>query len=192
MRLHIRTLRKIIREAISYDHQQKLWELLGNDPESYRQAWEMWDTLDPGGCPLPEDPHQWFDPEGEGPWILKLFAETPMALEDPDYYFEQFCSASWEDPKEALLFNFNFSFTCGDENAEYDFGMGERSYVVPGTDRDYILRYIKEDIEAHLDDLTSGTWWNNWVDIHVDISDQKDLTELENGWCNIYVKYNQL
>lgn len=189
MRIQMRTLRKIIRESISEAHKDKLWELFTSGVEGYRQAWELWDTLDPGGCPMP-DPEEWFDEEGEGPWILKLFAETTMALEDPDYYFENFCSASWEDPKEALLFNFNFSFTCGDEDADYDFGMGERSYVVPGTDRDEILRYIKEQFTAELDDLTSGTWWNDWVDIRVDISDQKDLTELENGWCNVFVKYN--
>jgi len=190
MRLHIRTLRKIIREALSYDQETKLWELFNSGPEGYNQAWELWDTLDPGNCPLPEDPGEWFDPEGEGPWILKLFAETTMALEDPDYYFEEFCSASWEDPKEALLFNFNFSFTCGDEYGDYDFGMGERSYVVPGTDRDEILSYIDQDITNQLGDLTDGTWWNNWVSLDIDISSQDDLTELENGWCNVFLKYN--
>ena len=192
MKLHIRTLRRIIREALSYDQEQKIWEFLANDPESYRQGWELWDTLDPGGCPLPEDPAEWFDDEGEGPYILKLFGQTTMALEDPDYFFEEFCSAEWVTPREALMFNFNFSFVCGDEDAYYDFGMGESFYVVPGTDREEIIAWIEQDITNQLGDLTDGTWWNNWVDINVDISEQKDLTELENGWCTITVKYNQL
>ena len=190
MRLHIRTLRKIIRESITYTQEQKIWELLANDPESYRQGWELWDILDPAGCPLPEDPYEFYSEISGIPLILEDFSKTTMALEDPDYFFKEFCSAEWLDPKEALLFVFNFSFVCGDEDANYDFGMGERFYVVPGTNREDIISYIKEDITDQLDDLTYGTWWNNWVDIHVDISDQKDLTELENGWCNIYVKYN--
>lgn len=167
----------------------KLWELLQSDPESYRQAWEMWDTLDPGGCPLPEDADEWFDSQGQGPAILEIFGETAMSLSDPDYYFKEFCSAGWDDPKEALVFWFNFSFVCGDEDAEYDFGMGETHFVVPGTDRDVISQYIKASFEAELAYLTHGTWWNNWKSIELDVSDQADITELENGACTIYVKY---
>ena len=190
MRLHIRTLRKIIRESISESHRGKLWDLFASGPESYSQAWELWDTLDPGGCPLPEDAYEFYSEVSGEVLLLEDFSKTTMALEDPDYYFPNFCSATWEDPKEALMFNFNFSFTCGDEYADYDFGMGERSYVVPGTDRAEILQYIQSEFTAELDDFTEGTWWNDWVDIHVDISDQADLTELGNGWCNITVKYN--
>ena len=188
MKLHIRTLRKIIRESISESHRSKLWDLFESGPEGYRQAWELWDTLDPGGCPLPEDPEEWFSDNGE-PLLLELFSLTSMSLESP-VYFEDYCSAEWEEPKEALLFNFNFSFTCGDEYGDYDFGMGERSYVVPGTDRDEIISWIEQDLTNQLGDLTDGTWWNNWVSLHVDISSQEDLTELENGWCNAFVKYN--
>ena len=188
MKLHIRTLRKIIREALSYDQETKLWELFASGPEGYRQAWELWDTLDPGGCPLPEDPDEWFSDNGE-PLLLELFSETSMSLESPVFFID-FCSASWEDPKEALLFSFHFPIVCGDEDANYDFGMGESFYVVPGTDRNEILRYVEEEATAELDDLTAGTWWNNWVSLDVDVSDQADLTELENGYCNVYVKYN--
>ena len=188
MRLHIRTLRKIIRESISETHRSKLWELFASGPEGYRQAWELWDTLDPGGCPLPEDPAEWFGDNGE-PLVLELFSETTMSMESPSH-FEDYCSAEWETPYEALMFNFNFSFVCGDEDAYYDFGMGEHFYVVPGTDRDEIIAWIEQDITNQLGDLTDGTWWNNWVDIHVDVSNQADITELENGACNVYVKYN--
>ena len=190
MRLRIRTLRKIIRESISESHRSKLWELFLSGPEGYNQAWDLWDTLDPGGCPLPEDAVEWFDDEGEGPWILKLFAETTMALEDPDYFFKEFCSAEWVTPYDALLFKFSFPIVCGDDDADYDFGMGESFYVVPGTDRDEIIAWIEQDITNQLGDLTDGTWWNNWVSLDVDVSDQADLTELENGWCTVLVKYN--
>ena len=190
MRLHIRTLRKIIREALSYDQESKLWELFASGPEGYRQAWELWDTIDPGGCPLPEDPYEWFGSNEQDPVILELFGQTSMSLEDPDYFFNEFCSAEWLEPKEDLGFEFRFSFVCGDENAEYDFGMGESFYVVPGTDRNVIIDYIKQDFTEELDYLTEGTWWGGYTSIDVDVANQADLTELENGWCVIYVKYN--
>ena len=189
MRLRIRTLRKIIRESIDQASRNKIWELLQSDPESYRQGWELWDTLDPGGCPLPEDPDEWFGTNEQDPAIFDMFAETSMSLEDPDYYFREFCSAGWEDPKEALMFWFNFSFVCGDEDAEYDFGMGETSFVVPGTDRGEIIEYIRENFTYELDQLTDGTWWGGYKSIDLDVSDQADITDLENGACTIYVKY---
>ena len=190
MRLHIRTLRKIIREALSYDQETKLWELIDSGPAGYNQACELWDVLDPGGCPIPEDSDEWFANNGEDPAIFDVFAETSMSLQDPDYFFKEYCSAEWVDPKEALLFEFRFSFVCGDENAEYDFGMGESFYVVPGTDRNVIIDHIKRDFTQEFDYLTEGTWWNGYVSIDVDVANQADLTELENGWCVIYVKYN--
>ena len=189
MKLHIRTLRKIIRESITEAHRSKLWDLFASGPEGYRQAWELWDTLDPGGCPLPEDPDEWFGSNEQEPAILELFSETSMSLENPVYFID-FCSAGWEEPREALMFWFNFSFVCGDEDAEYDFGMGEPSFVVPGTDRSVIEEYIRETFTYELDQITDGTWWNGWKSIDLDVSDQADITELENGACTIYVKYN--
>ena len=70
MRIQMRTLRKIIRESISEAHKDKLWELFRSGKEGYRQAWELWDTLDPGGCPMP-DPEVFFGANDE-PYILSL------------------------------------------------------------------------------------------------------------------------
>ena len=196
MRLQIRTLRKIIQEAISQDHKNKLWELLSADPDSYRQGWELWDTLDPGGCPLPEDPEEWFSDNGE-PLLLELFSETTMSLEDP-HFFNDFCNGEWveteEEKKEDLIFEFGFPIVCGDEDAEYDFGMGESFFVVPGKDIEQIKKYIVASFEAELAYFASNTgrsWWANPVSIIAQTSGEDQLEELGNGHAFILVSYGK-
>ena len=187
MRIEMRTLRKIIRESISEAHKEKLWSLFRSGIEGYRQAWELWDAIDPGGCPMP-DPEDFFGMNDE-PYIMQAFAATSMSMEDP-YFFDEFCSAKWEEPYEDLVFSFSFPFVCGDEDAEYDFGMGESYFVVPGTDRLEIMEWIEASIEAELGYLCQGSdFWSEPVAISSDISSQEDLTELENGHATVYIAY---
>lgn len=196
MRLHIRTLRKIIRESISESHRNKLWELFASGPEGYNQAWDLWDTLDPGGCPLPENPDEWFGDNGQ-PYIIEMFSETTMSLEDP-HFFNDFCHGEWveteEEKKEDLVFEFGFPFVCGDEDAEYDFGMGDRFFVVPGTDPEQIKAYIITEFEAELA-YFAGTgdrsWWANPVSIIAQTSGEDQIKELENGHGYILVSYGK-
>ena len=194
MKIRLQALRRIIQEAISQDHKKKLWELLSADRESYVQGWELWDTLEPGGCPLPQDPDEWFG-DNEEPYILEMFSETVFSLEDP-VFFNDFCNAEWVDaedqPKEHLVFEFGFPFVCGDEDAEYDFGMGESYFVVPGTDVDEIKAFIKANFESELGYHTNNQgFWGNPVDILIDTTDEDEIKELENGYGHIIVSYGE-
>ena len=190
MKLHITTLRRIIRESISESHKSKLWQLFKSGPAGYRQAYELWDTMDPDGCPFPE-PEKFFGQNDE-PIIFEVFSNTVFALEDP-YYFNDYCSAGWED---GMTFWFNFPFVCGDEDSEFDFGMGEAYFVVPGTNREQISRHIESTMEEELEYFftkgghTIGSeFWNNWKSIEADVEEQKQLTELGNGFATVYVRY---
>ena len=194
MRLKLRGLRRIIQEAITADHKGKLWTLLSADPQSYVQGWELWDTLEPGGCPLPEDPDEWFGDNGE-PLIFDVFKESVFALEDPQF-FNDFCHAEWVDaedqPKEHLVFTFSFPFVCGDEDAEYDFGMGERFFVVPGTNEEEVKAFIKANLEAEIGYHTSHWgFWGKPVDILVDTDEEAHMKELGNGHATIVVSYGE-
>ena len=187
MRIQMRTLRKIIRESISEAHKDKLWDLFNSGKEGYRQAWVLWDTLDPGGCPMP-DPEEWFGANDE-PYIFQVFPATTMSMEDP-YFFDEFCSAKWEEPYENLVFSFTFPFVCGDEDAEYDFGMGETYFVVPGTDRLEIKGFIEASMKAEIGYYTSSApFWNEPVAIEADVGNQADIIELENGFATVYIAY---
>jgi len=156
----------------------------------------MWDTLDPGGCPLPEDSYEWFGDNGQ-PYILEMFGETTMSLEDPAF-FNDFCNGEWveteEEKKEDLVFEFGFPIVCGDEDAEYDFGMGESFFVVPGKDPEVIKKYILAEFEAELAYFTrteDRSWWANPVSIIVQISGEDQLVELGNGHAFILVSYGK-
>ena len=187
MRIQMRTLRKIIRESISEAHKDKLWELFSSGPEGYRQAWELWDTLDPGGCPMPAS-EEFFGPDND-PYIFLAFPETTMSLEDP-YFFDEFCSAQWEEPYEDLVFSFSFPFVCGDEDAEYDFGMGESYFVVPGTDRMEIKGFIEVSMGAEIAYLCQfSDFWSEPVAIEADVGNQADISDLENGFATVYIAY---
>ena len=190
MRIKLRTLHKIIQESISQAHFEKLQTLIeSGDEASYNQAIELWETLDPGGCPYP--PHEeFFDPNGE-PRIIGLFSETKMAMEHPGF-FHEYCSAGWLSPRPELRFEFTFPFVCGDEGAVYDFGMGQEYYVVPGTDVDVISEWIEQDMANEIMELSQGmTWevfWDKWKSITVDIDDQT-LEDLQNGYATVTVSY---
>lgn len=171
-----------------------------HDPESHRQAWELWNSMDPGGCPFPA-PEDFFDDANE-PRILEIFPQTTMALEDPSY-FRDYCDAVQADENdgitrnvtsEDLVFEFEFPFVCGDENGEYDFGRwgDERRYVVPGSNRNMVIASIEQDISNQLASLTEGSWWNNWVSLHAHVPEQDYLSAMEEGNCTVFIRYTDV
>ena len=112
-----------------------------------------------------------------------------MAQEDP-HYFDDYCSAFWVDPKGSLSFEFDFPFVCGDENGYIDFGQGQHYYTVSGTDRSDIIDQIKNDFSKEMDQITTGTWWNDWKEIKVSyISGQDFISSMENGHCSVLISY---
>ena len=190
MRIKLRTLHKIIQESISQAHFEKLQTLIESGNEAtYNQAIELWETLDPGGCPYPPY-EEFFGPKGE-PHIIGIFSETKMAMEHPGF-FREYCSAGWLSPRHELRFEFTFPFVCGDEDADYDFGMGQRYYVVPGTDVDVISDWIEQDMANEIMELSQGigweVFWDKWKSITVDVDDQT-LEDLQNGFATVTVSY---
>ncbi len=186
MRIKLRTLRKIIQESISQSHKEKLQSLIeSGDDASYNQAIELWETLDPGGCPYPPYEEFW-GPNGD-PLILEYFSETKMAMEHPGF-FNDYCSAGWLSPRPELKFEFTFPFVCGDDDAVYDFGMGQQYYVVPGTDVDIIADWIEQDITNEISELAMEPFWQSFKSIDVDI-DGESLEDLGNGYGTVTVSY---
>lgn len=190
MRIQLKTLRKIICEAISEAHKNKLEMLFGSfeDQASYRQAWELWETIDPGTCPYPP-PDEFYGLDGE-PLALELFEETITSQRD-SAFFGVSCSVIWADPKEDLSFEFDFPFVC-DSYFEYavDPELEPDTYVVHGTSQTEIINYIEENLGKELSKITNGTWWNNWKEIKViEIADQDYISSMDRGYCTVLINY---
>ena len=190
MRIQLRTLRKIIQESISQDQKKKLEELFGDfNRESYHQAWELWNTLDPGTCPYPA-PEEFFGANGE-PLVMELFSETIMSMEDP-VYFDKYCGVEWVDPKESLSFEFDFPFVCNEDADGWNYEE-EGHYVVSGVDQRKIVKQIEQELAKELSEITEASslpWWGRWREIKVlHISGQDFITSMGRGHCSVLIRY---
>ena len=190
MKIKLRTLRKIIRESISQEQKMKLEDLFGSfeDQASYRQAWMLWNTLDPETCPYPP-PEEFYDMNGE-PLALELFEERITSQRD-SAFFNVGVGVIWADPKENLSFEFDFPFVC-DSYFEYAVNpdLEPDTYVVHGTNQTEIISYIEENLGKELSKITNGTWWNNWKEIKViEIADQDYISSMDRGYCTVMINY---
>lgn len=189
MRIKLRTLRKIICEAISESHKNKLEVLFGSfeDQASYRQAWELWETMDPGTCPYPP-PDEFYRPDGQ-PRVLDLFGKTVMAANDPAY-FDKYCSVFWIDPKESLSFEFDFPFECGDEQGNLDYVPDEPLYVVAGTNQSEIIQQVIQALGSEMKRIGAGALWSYPEEIKVTyISGQDYIRSMDRGSVTVLVRY---
>lgn len=189
MKIKLRTLRKIISEAISESRKDALENYFGSfeDQMSYRHAWEIWNTVDPETCPYPP-PEEFYRPDGQ-PRVLDLFGETIMAAKDPAY-FDKYCSAFWVDPKESLSFEFDFPFECGDEQGNLDYVPDEDGYVVAGTKQSEITQQIIQDMDSEMKRIGAGTLWSYPQEIKViEIADQDYIRMHERGHATVLVRY---
>ena len=188
MRIKLKTLRKIIQESISQAQLQNLQPSIeSGDEENYNQAIELWDTLDPGGCPYP--PYEEFWGNGQ-PLVMDIFSRSIMSMQDPAF-FREHCSAEWLSPKHELKFEFSFPFVCVDEDEWWDSGEGEQYYVVPETDSYTAEDWIKKEIASEIFELShhrEEIFWNKWKSIDVYI-DGDHLQKLGNGHATVTVSY---
>ena len=188
MRIKLKALRKIIQESISQAHLQKLQTLFeSGDEANYNMAIELWDTLDPGGCPYP--PFEEFWGHNGQPLIMDIFSETIMSMED-HVFFHDYCSAEWLSPKHELKFDFTFPFVVVDEDSYWD-GEGQRYYIVPETDSYSIEAWIKKEIGSEIWELShhdAESFWVKWKSIDVYIDDEH-LEELGNGHATVTISY---
>lgn len=189
MKLKLKTLRKIIREAISKSQKAGLENYFGTfeDQVSYRHAWELWETMDPGTCPYPS-PEEFFRADGQ-PRVLDLFGKTVMAANDPAF-FDKYCSVEWVDPKESLSFEFDFPFECGNEQGELDYDADEPWYVVVGTKQSEIIQQISEEVKSEMRRIGGGTLWSYPQEIKViNISGQGYISSMDRGHATVLVRY---